>query len=69
MPAPTPNSELDLGQAVLKLIEFKIDALLGHQFGMGSDLTNPPFMEDDDPIGVLDRGKPMSNDNRRSSFE
>ena len=30
---------------------------------MGSDFSNPPFMENNDSIRVPDRGKPVSDDN------
>jgi hypothetical protein len=35
---------------------------------MGSDFPNPPFMENDDPISILDGGKSMSDDDRCPSF-
>jgi hypothetical protein len=58
-----------LGSAILKLIKSKIDAFLGHQFRMGSGFPNPPFMENDDPISMLDSGKPVSDDNGCPSLE
>jgi hypothetical protein len=36
---------------------------------MGSDFPNPPLMENDDPISMLDGGKPVSDDNGCPSLE
>ncbi len=58
----TPNTELHL-------IKPEVNAFLGHQFCMGSDFPNPPIMENDDSISMLDSGKPMSNDNSCPSLE
>jgi hypothetical protein len=59
----------NLWRAVLKLIKSEINAFLGHQFCMGSGFPNPPFMENDDPISMLDGGKPVSDDNGCPSLE
>jgi hypothetical protein len=54
---------------VLELIKSMIKSLLGHQFGMGPDLTDLPFMENDNSISMLNRGEAMGNDNRCPPFE
>ena len=43
-----------LGGAILKLVKFEVEAPSCHQFSMRSDFPNPPFMENDDPVGVPD---------------
>ena len=55
-------------RAELRLIKPEIDAFSTHQFGVGSDFSNPPFVENDDSIRMPDRGKSVSNDNGSPSL-
>jgi len=55
--------------AVLKLVQPIIEALSCHQFFMGSNLSDPPFMENHDLICMLDGGEAMGDNNRCPPLE
>lgn len=65
-----PESYLGtVGSTKLNLIEFEIDPLSGYQFPMGSHLSDPTLVKNDDLIRTLDGRETMGYDQRGSPFD
>jgi hypothetical protein len=52
---------------VLQLIQSEVDSALRKQILVRALLAQTPFVEDQDPVRVLNRAEPMSNHQRGSA--
>jgi len=63
VPVPTSCSDSSFGDPLhgLPLNKAKVDALELHELIVGASLDNHALIKDTDDVGVLDRGKAVSN--------
>jgi hypothetical protein len=50
----------------LKVVQPSIETAAAEQLVVGTGLDDPAFTEHDDPIGMADRGQPVSDDEYRA---